>query len=485
MKLRNERWDDARFAETRKAVLAKWPVGATIDIEEAFAFHRNLPDSCKAYKVFEKAREEGRILLQPRHGDTLIEDQIETLQYIEKHGGADILSTEADAYSRQLRYDLAEKGLEESRAAGRSLICGTPLVAHGVKEMRRIVEAVNVPSSARMASSDSRLPREIFLAAGYSYILTGALQNVSYEKDCPIETLIEHYQYEDRLVSVYEANGAPIVKEFPATLTGTLVPPAIALTTSIIDAILAATQGVRQVVLGYGMLGNLVQDVAALRVMAELAREYLDRHGLTHVKVYTAGSHWMGDFPHNESHAYALCSLGTTAAALAGASQVIVKSLHEAFGIPTKEANAAGCRATRETLNMLRGQRMEEGPMLRQEMEILRAEVRAILDRTLDLGDGDIAQGAVKAFAAGVIDVPFSPSRWNAGKLMPVRDRLGAVRMLNWGNVPLPKEIAEYHRKQVEERARFENRPMDYQMVVDDVFSMSRPSVPVSQPAYH
>ena len=123
--------------------------------------------------------------------------------------------------------------------------------------------------------------------------------------------------------------------------------------------------------------------------------------------------------------------------------------------------------------------------MLRQEMEILRAEVRAILDRTLDLGDGDIAQGAVKAFAAGVIDVPFSPSRWNAGKLMPVRDRLGAVRMLNWGNVPLPKEIAEYHRKQVEERARFENRPMDYQMVVDDVFSMSRPSVPVSQPAYH
>lgn len=477
MPVRNEKWDEGRLFEERRKVLARWPTGQGVDLEEAFAYHRGLPERRRADLLFANAHAQGRTLVQPRHGDTLVEEQIRTLQHLQSYGGADILSTEVDAYTRQLRYDLAAAALEESRAANRSLICGVPVVAYGVKEIRRLVEAIDTPSSARMASADARLPKEIFIAAGYTYVLMGPLQNMAYEKSATIESLIENYQYEDRLIGLYEANGAPVVKECSATLTGTLVPPAIGLSCSIIDGMLAATQGVRRVVLSYALLGNLAQDVAAIRLLAELGREYMDKLGHRDVEIYTTCSQWMGDFPQDEPQAYALCLLGTTAAALGGATQVIVKSLHEAFGVPTKEASAATCRATREMLSMLHGQRMDEGPVLRRELDMLRREVRAILDRTQELGDGDWAQGAIVAFAAGVIDVPFSPSRWNAGRLMPARDRQGAVRMLDAGNVPLPADIAQFHRTQIAERARVERRAADYQMVVDDVFSMSRPSV--------
>ena len=51
--------------------------------------------------------------------------------------------------------------------------------------------------------------------------------------------------------------------------------------------------------------------------------------------------------------------LGSTIAALAKATKVIVKTPHEAIGIPTKEANAAGLRCTKQVVNMLSDQSIQ------------------------------------------------------------------------------------------------------------------------------
>lgn len=45
-------------------------------------------------------------------------------------------------------------------------------------------------------------------------------------------------------------------------------------------------------------------------------------------------------FPENESMAYAVISWGSAMAALAGATKVIVKTPHEASGIPTRNCGA-------------------------------------------------------------------------------------------------------------------------------------------------
>ena len=111
---------------------------------------------------------------------------------------------------------------------------------------------------------------------------------------------------------------------------------------------------------------------------------------------------------------------------------------------------------------------------LEQEKEIIRRETRCILDKCFELGQGDIAVGAVRAVQAGVLDIPFSPSRFNAGKMLPARDNNGAIRILEMGNLPFTKELKDFHREKIEERASAEKRKASFQMVIDDVYAISK-----------
>ena len=111
---------------------------------------------------------------------------------------------------------------------------------------------------------------------------------------------------------------------------------------------------------------------------------------------------------------------------------------------------------------------------LEQEKEVIRRETRAIVDKCFELGDGDIAVGAVRAVKAGVIDIPFAPSRFNAGKMLPARDNNGAIRILNVGNLPFTQEMKDFNAEMINERARAEKRSASFQMVTDDVYAISK-----------
>lgn len=237
---------------------------------------------------------------------------------------------------------------------------------------------------------------------------------------------------------------------------------------------MAATQGVKDITVGYGQCGNLIQDVAAIRSLNILTRTYLDRFGYTDVRVTTVFHQWMGGFPQDESKSFGVISWGAAAAALAKATKVIVKTPHEAMGVPTKEANASGLRATKQVISMLKDQGFLEIPAVITESEIVMKEMKCILDKVEELGKGDYALGAIAAFEAGVIDVPFAPSRFNAGKLLPARDNEGAIRLLEVGNLPFTQDLKDFHRKKLEERGTFEKRPVSFQMVVDDVYAIGK-----------
>ena len=70
--------------------------------------------------------------------------------------------------------------------------------------------------------------------------------------------------------------------------------------------------------------------------------------------------------------------------------------------------------------------------------------------------------------------MPFAPSRYNAGKILPARDHHGAVRFLNTGNLPFSDSVKAFHRAKIEERAREEKRDVSFQMVVDDIYAISK-----------
>lgn len=123
---------------------------------------------------------------------------------------------------------------------------------------------------------------------------------------------------------------------------------------------------------------------------------------------------------------------------------------------------------------MLRDQDFTNIPAVVAEAEIIEAEVNQILDKVFELGNGDLAQGVIAAFESGVLDIPFAPSKYNAGKVMPARDNNGAVRIMDSGNLPLSQDILNFHREKLEERAKSENRTVSFQMVIDDVYAISK-----------
>ena len=483
MDIQNKRISNDEFYKQRQEVLTQWPTGKDVDLEEAVADHKAMPESRKFGKKLLDAKRDGRTLVQPRAGVPVVEEHIKLMQYLEQYGEADLLPSTIDSYTRQNRYEEAENGIAESIRLGRALMNGFPAVNHGVAKCRQVIESVNLPMQVRHVTPDARLLTEITYAGGFtSYEGGGISYNLPYCKNIPMERTIKDWQYVDRLTGLYEEMGVSINREPYGPLTGTLVPPCISHAAAIIEALLAAEQGVKNITVGYGQCGNLRQDVAAIRTLEELTDEYLKKYGYDDVQVTTVLHQWMGGFPADEAKAFGVISSGSLIAALAKATKVIVKTPHEAVGIPTMEANAEGLRCTKQVINMYADQILSSDKV-ELEKEIIRQETRCIVDKCFELGNGDIAVGVCRAVQAGVLDVPFAPCRANAGLMLPCRDNDGAIRILNIGNLPFNKDLIDFHASKIEERAKAENRKASFQMVVDDVYAIGKGRL-VGRPKY-
>lgn len=473
--LKNKKLAVAEFETIQKEVLASWPTGGDVKLTNGVQYHKSIPIERNFAVAMKQALEQKKILLQPRAGVALVDEHIRLLNYLETEGGADLLPTTIDAYTRQNRYDEAAKGVEKSEAAGTSLLNGFPAVNHGLSGCRKVVESVSKPIQVRHGTPDARLLAEITLASGFTSFEGGGISyNIPYAKKVPLEKSIRDWQYVDRLIGLYEEHGVRINREPFGPLTGTLVPPCISHAVGIIEGLLALEQGVRSITLGYGQAGNILQDIAAVVSLRQLAHEYFQAAGFSDYELTIVFHQWMGGFPEDEAQAFAVICWGSVVAAFARPEKIIVKSPHEAMGIPTRQANAQGIRATRQVISMLADQQLFDALEMNQEIDVIKHEVQNILDKVFDLGQGDIATGTVAAFAAGVLDVPFAPSSFNAGKAIPVRDNEGFLRFLQKGNLPLDDEMQAFHRGKLQERATAEKRNISFQMVIDDIYAISK-----------
>ena len=472
--VRNEKWTRDDFERRRQEVLTQWPTGKDVNLEDAFAYHQGLKPSKVFSNALNEAKENQSTLVQPRAGVPLVQDMIDLLTYLQNEGEADLLPTTIDSYTRQNRYHEAEVGIEESVRTQKNMLNGFPAVNHGVRGCRLLIESLERPIQIRHGTPDARLLAEITYAGGFtSYEGGGISYNIPYAKNVSLERTISDWQYVDRLTGLYEEAGCPINREPYGPLTGTLVPPFISHSVAIIESLLAAEQGVKNITVGYGQCGHLVQDVAAMQILQSLTDEYLRKYGYGDVNVTTVLHQWMGGFPQDEAKAYAVIGWGSAVAALSHATKVIVKTPHEAFGVPTKEANASGLLCTKQMINML-GEQSIDTYSLQDEKVIIASETRCVLDKCFELGKGVIARGTILSIRSGVLDIPFAPSRYNAGKMLPARDNDGAIRLFHPGNVPLTPELLEFHRQKMEARAKYEKREASFQMVIDDVYAISK-----------
>ena len=220
---------------------------------------------------------------------------------------------------------------------------------------------------------------------------------------------------------------------------------------------------------------HLIQDAAAVAACGELCQEYLAKKGFDDVFTPVTLLHWMSAWPQDEAQAAAIISYGGTLAAISGAASVTTKSTHEAFGIPTAQANAEGLRMTRMAIYLARHIRLDGLPEYEKEKALIEREVRAIIDKVLEMGDGDAAIGTVRAFEAGVMDIPWSPNRHCKSRVLPARDVDGYLRILDPGLMPFPSEIMAVHEEGLRRRAEREKVAFGPDLAVQSVYEISEP----------
>lgn len=471
----NEELDEETFATTRREVLEHWPTGrGAADMAESAAFLRASPSWARAHAEVIEAG--GPPFLQPRSGVALETDQLALFNAF-KSVGVRILSYQVDSLTRLNDYSGAAQAIAESRRAGASTINGFPMVNHGVPPLRRLIRALDLPLQTRHSTKDPRLLAEISCASGVTAYEGGAIcYNIPYYRDYPLETSIRRWQYVDRLIGRYEQEyGVRIEREYFGVLTGTLIPPSLAIATGVLESLLALMQGVRCVGIGWAEQGCRRQDVAAIRAIPKIADEIFSGLGYANVAVHTCFHQYMAAFPELPTKAEELIYQSSITGALAGAPRIITKTPVEAFKIPSMADNLAGLALSMRGVAEA-AERKHEAPDTAEEEAMIRKEVVAIVETVIALGHGDVAKGIVAAFRGGQIDIPFAPSVHNHGAVMTARDVDGAIRFLNFGNLPFDREIKAYHDDKMNVRRRLaKTKPgEDYKLLEHDVMMIPR-----------
>ncbi len=465
--------DEDFFRIREEEVLPQWETGKAIqDMDECIAAAKQLTRGKNLALGLKAAKKAGRFILIPQFGRALTEYMIEGLQFVESE--SDIAPEGnwllySDSYTRKNDYARAAVGIETSHKEGMSMLNGWPVVNFGVEEARRITEASSLPLQYVTCDEDARLAAEIVMAAGWTSAgLTPLQESIAHSKDMPMATLIRLKQYTARLSGIYEEKGVPQAPMNASHLTG-YDSPGFHVLAHVTSAVLAAEQGVKCQFLSHGLNMNLIQDIAMIRVTEKLSYEYCARFGHQDVEFITGSFPFLGAWAPGEDEANAMIAWNTIIPIMGGFPGVILKCQDEARATPTKEGMAHSVRQARHMLRLMGTQRLAESDALVDEEAMIELEVRAVLDKSLEVADGDMAVALCAGVEAGWIDTMVTPWKYNNGKVLLVRDGDNALRYMDSGDLPLPGEVKEYHTEKIARREARDGRRADMGMVVEDI----------------
>jgi methylaspartate mutase epsilon subunit len=408
--------------------------------------------------------------IQPRGGMPLFDAQLRLTRALSE-AGADFVPLTIDSYTRHNQYDIATQLLHRSEDEGRSYLNGYPLVSHGYELSRQLYVGLDKPVSLRHGTPDARLLVEVALATGIAEIEGGGLcYCLPYSEGFPVDRALLYWQYVDRICALYSTEDFPIHRESFGPLTATLVPPVIAIAVEIVEALLAAEQGVKSFAVSFGQTGSFTQDVGCARVLRRLARRYLDEHGFEDVRVYLVYHQWMGQFPMQRERAAALIAGAALIGGLINADKIVVKTVDEALGVPRPEVNAEAVDTVGYVLRTFGSPSEISSPAIEQEAALIESEVNSLLVAIFDLSGDAFWESVYRAFQLGYLDVPFSPHLDNANRLISMRDGNGSIRIAARGAVPISDaDAAAEQRLLATRRDRFEQT---YRQMLADITMM-------------
>ena len=475
------RIDEDIFMKMREKELAIWPTGKEVDLDDAVAYQKSLPDSKNFCKVMQQLKEQGRTVVFPRAGQSTIEEEI-ALNKTLVETGLPLIPITTDSYTRLLQLEKVEKALEETARTGKNLLNGYPIINHGVKKTRQVTEACDAAYNLRIGGVQAqKIASEIAFAAGVTALPPSMFQLfANYDKRTTLEESIKACQYVFRLMGYYAEKGPIITADLHGWNPNAVFPLSIHMATVILSILIGAEQGARSFIPMVEFQGNIAQDLAWYGTMKKLVREYLDKAGHRDVMIpgIFANQIPLYPVPMDQGGAFAYLCYTAFVMALARAEACCVRTIDEAVGIPTKEAHAVSYRAANWIFNVIRTQQFEfDSAQVNIEREMAEMEVRAVVDKVLEMGDGDAAVGSVRAVEAGVLDSPFAANIHVKDNVMGIRDSRGACRFLEFGNLPMPAAVKAFHREKVAERQAEEGVNMDYYVFMKDFWAFSKGSI--------
>jgi methylaspartate mutase epsilon subunit len=477
--VRHKRIDEDTFLnKLRPQVLAPWPkTAAEIDLEEAVEYQKSLPDHKNFTKRLKKYHDDGQIGLFPRSGVPVIEEEIELLQGLNSVG-VQLFPFTTDSYTRNLQLDKAQAGLEESIKTGQKKLNGYPIINHGVKATRKVVESCVGAFDPRSSRVGNSFVGEVAFASGMTAMPNSFFGWVGgYDKSCSAEECIETAQYLARLIGWYADHDVIISTDTHGWIPNGVVPMYINIATQIIEALTSAEQGVKSIVPLANFQGNLSQDIADIRAIPGLFRKYLDKFGYkdTIIPGIIGNQSSLFAFPQDLGYAFGYINYIAMVAALAPVDACSVKTIDEALGVPSLEAHEQTYRSANWIFNVVRQQNIDyNSKVIEQEQRMTELAVSAILDKVIDMGNGDLAVGVVKALDAGVLDSPFSINVNVRDLSMGARDLEGACRYIDYGNVPIPEEVRKYNDEKIKEREKYEGHSLTYKNSINDFWTLSK-----------
>ncbi len=428
----------------RRQVLAH-PLARGISPDEVRDFLSKVPRN--RFPRFAYASQDGMPCLQPRGGVPLFEAQHRLTRQL-SDAGADFIPLTIDSYTRHNQYETATQLLRRSEEEGKDYLNGYPLVSHGHELSRELYTGIDKPISLRHGTPDARLLVEVAIASGIAEIEGGGIcYCLPYSEGFPLDRCLLYWQYVDRVCALNSTDEYPVHRESFGPLSATLVPPAVAVTVQIIEALLGAEQGVKSFAVSFGQTGSLIQDIATARVLRELTAKYLREFGFEDVRSYMVYHQWMGQFPHQREKAAALISGSGLIASVIAADKVVIKTVDEALGVPRPEVNVEAVETVRYVLNIFACAMPMTSPLIDREAALIESETRSILKAIFDLTGDAFWESVFRAFQIGYLDVPFSPHADNANKLVSMRDSNRSIRIAERGNVPISDADAQQEKQ--------------------------------------
>ncbi len=413
------------------------------DFDEVSSF---IKGASKDLFISHKFKNSSEILVQPRGGFPTY-DKVFKLYEEFKSSNVDVLPLTIDSNTRLNDYASAKKMLRLSEENDVDMLNGYPLVNHGYRTTRKMITHFNTPVSLRHGTPDARLLTEIALASGIFEIEGGPITYLlPYSKNFPLDKAFIYWKYVEKVCAKYSALNEPINRESFGPLSATMQPPVIVIVIQILEMLLSLEEGVKSFSVSFSQTGSFIQDIVSSNVLKKLSRQYADDLGYSDATINLVYHQWMGAFPRNKEHSESLITTSTVIAGLVGADKIITKTKEEAFGIPTKEANASAVSNVKYTLGILKGLPQVSD---KEEEENLSNEVHEILEAVFNDSADTLWRKVFNAIKKGHIEIPFSPHIINNNKVITVRDNAGNIRIYDKGDLPLSEKSFAYEKSKL------------------------------------